>query len=52
MNAKDRVINQNKPSGKQWYNLRPLLGHASWGCWMYILLGARECGVCPRVKVL
>ena len=44
MNAKDRVINQNKPSGKQWYNLRPLLGHASWGCWMYILLGARECG--------
>ena len=28
----------------EWYNLRPLLGHASWGCRFYLLLGGREIG--------
>ena len=28
---------------RQWYNLRPILGHANWALF-YILLGARECG--------
>ena len=28
----------------EWYNLRPILGHASWGCMFYILLGGREAG--------
>ena len=32
-----------KKKGKQWYNLRPILGCANWA-WMYFLLGARECG--------
>ena len=32
-----------KKYGKQWYNLRPILGCANWA-WMYFLLGARECG--------
>ena len=28
----------------EWYNLRPILGHASWGCMFWILLGGREAG--------
>lgn len=28
----------------EWYNLRPILGHASWGCLFYLLLGGREVG--------
>ena len=27
-----------------WYNLRPLLGHASWGCMFYIILASRMTG--------
>ena len=27
----------------EWYNLRPILGHANWA-WFYLLLGARELG--------
>lgn len=28
----------------EWYNLRPIMGHASWGAIFYILLGGREVG--------
>lgn len=31
------------PKGKEWYNLRPILGNANWA-WFYILLGGREAG--------
>lgn len=27
-----------------WYNLRNLLGHASWGCMFYIILASRQTG--------
>ena len=28
----------------EWYNLRPLLGNASWGCIFYIILASRQTG--------
>ena len=33
-----------KRKESEWYNLRPILGHASWGCIFYLLLGGREVG--------
>ena len=35
---------REKTIESQWYNLRPILGHASWGCIFYLLLGGREAG--------
>lgn len=58
MNSKNTSINKLKAGAKkidaqreykarkksEWYNLRPVLGHASWGCMFYLLLGGREVG--------
>lgn len=38
-------------SGKEWYNLRPILGHANWALF-YILLGGREAGKSYSVTCL
>ena len=38
-----------------WYNLRNLLGHASWGCMFYIILASRQTGkdfVCKIIVYL
>lgn len=32
-----------KKAENQWYNLRPILGHANWAIF-YLLLGGREIG--------
>ena len=39
-----QLIKQAKKKQSEWYNLRPVLGHASWGCIFYLLLGGREAG--------
>lgn len=37
-------IKRDKVRQSEWYSLRPILGHASWGAVFYFLLGGREAG--------
>ena len=42
MTAK-QIIQKEKQKQSEWYNLRPILGHANWAIF-YLLLGGREVG--------
>lgn len=47
MNSFNQAVAAHKKAAalkSEWYNLRPILGHASWGCIFYLLLGGREVG--------
>lgn len=43
MSKVDKYIKDKKQLQSEWYNLRPILGHANWAMF-YILLGGREAG--------
>lgn len=43
MNAVQRRVAKFNKLQNEWYNLRPILGHANWALF-YILLGGREAG--------
>lgn len=47
MKAFNKAVAAHKRAAQlksEWYNLRPMLGHASWGCIFFLLLGGREVG--------
>ena len=44
MSELSKIYQRSKQKQAEWYNLRPILGHASWGCIFYLLMGGREAG--------
>lgn len=43
MSTVTKIYQRSKQKASEWYNLRPILGHANWAIF-YLLLGGREAG--------